>query len=78
MNNPKNVRALLLTLLIFIAVMGMMYWLQSGPDCIRTIDGAVHCECEYKSSSEWNKYKKATHGAWEAVVFSDGYDPCKK
>jgi len=49
-----------------------------GPDCIRTVDGAVHCECDCKSSSAWGKNKKDTKGAWEAVAFSDGYDPCKK
>lgn len=56
-----------------------MYYMYSQPDCIRIIpDGSVRCECEYKSSDAWDKYKKDTKGAWEAVAFPDGYDPCKK
>lgn len=50
----------------------------SGPDCVRTIDGAIHCECNFKSSSEWQKYNEDTHGALEAVVFDNGYYPCKE
>ena len=63
--NQVSLRGCLVALLLFGSLVGIMYYLQSGsPDCIRTIDGAVRCECEFSSSDEYSKYKKETHGAW--------------
>lgn len=78
METLKNYKAHLIVLALFLSLWAGCYYVLSGPDCVRTIDGAIHCECNFKSSSEWQKYKEDTHGAWEAVVFDNGYDPCKK
>ena len=58
-----------ITYLIIIAgAIGFVWWCYSGADCIRTLDGAVHCECDYPTSADYQKFKEDTHGTWEAVA----------
>lgn len=77
--NKPNYKSCAMLILLFLSVWGGCYYMMSGPDCIRTKpDGAVRCECDFKSSDEWQKFKEDTHGAWEAVAFEGDYDPCKK
>lgn len=78
--NQMNAKGCFLAFCLFISLFAGVYFLMdSGSDCIRIIpDGAVRCECDFKSSAEWDKYKQDTKGAWESVVMDGDYDPCKK
>ncbi|MCZ4223490.1 hypothetical protein [Pedobacter rhodius] len=73
----KTYKSCALLLLLFLSIWGGCYYMMgSSADCIKTLpDGAVRCECDFKSSDDWQKFKEDTHGAWEAVVLDE--DPCK-
>lgn len=72
----NNIKAIL-GLIAIIGSIVFVWWCFSGADCIRTIpDGSVRCECDFKSSSDWQDFKESTHGTWEAVALDS--DPCAK
>lgn len=69
-------------ILPFFVLIGIFFAIGYGyayffvPDCIRsTIDGSVHCECDFDNSAAWQKYREDTRGGWEDVVVKS--DPCK-
>jgi len=69
---PQNKAESILYLVLFIGIFGLVIWLyDSTPDCIRTVDGVVRCECDFPSSSAFQTFKEETHGTWEAVIVED-------
>jgi hypothetical protein len=76
-NTPNFKSCAMLLVLILTMFAGCYFILNSGSDCIRTLpDGAIRCECDFKSNDEWDKFKENTKGSWESVSMDT--DPCKK
>jgi hypothetical protein len=51
-------------------------------NCIKLkVDGSIRCKCDFENEDKWIEFKNAIQkvpGAWEPVVFDDGFDPCRK